>query len=135
MTDTRSMRRLHGRSALAALVALLASGPAVLAQDDAPDGAESAAAQVVFTLEDNARCQNLSPGGKMTLVSNSHPQRGVRVRLVRHFAGAPQPGRVDALLVPGEAPRQLGCSEVDGRPQEWKLVSAAFDDGVPPAQP
>lgn len=111
------------RTGSALLIALTVVGPT-----GAAFGAEDAATSIVFELQDNARCQTLSPGGKMTLVRNAHPTRAIRYQFVRYFADAPQPGRVDGVLEPGQEPVAIGCNRVDDRPQEWRVKRARFVD-------
>ena len=121
---------------LAALVfALLPVGAwtvAAHAGGDGQAGPADAAGYLAFETVLDGRCQILSAGGKLRLVSNTHPDRAIRYRLVRVFAGKPQAGRVTGTLGPGEGPIKLGCTLVDGREQNWAIVTAAFTDSEAP---
>lgn len=126
-------RGLPAAFAAVCLAGLLATGPAGAGPEaevpPAPDaGAGAMAADFLeFDLQDAALCYNLSPGGKMTRIRNTHPEHSIRYRLVRHFAGTPQAGRVQGVLAPDEEPRPIGCSQVDGHPQTWVVERARFD--------
>lgn len=134
MVARAGVREYERAGRLAGLVALglALATPASLADAEAEaeaDAGEGAASAVAFELQDNARCHNLSPGGKMTFIRSTDPDRVLRVRLIRYFSDAPQPGRVDVVLSPGEEPREIGCNQLDGRPQEWRVERVKVQTG------
>ncbi len=73
----------------------------------------------------DGRCQNLSEGGKLVVLRNTHPERLIAYRLVRMFAKVPQ-GRVVGVVEPDSEGQRLGCNRVDGRDQSWRIERAAF---------
>jgi hypothetical protein len=108
---------------------LSACAAAPSAPPTGPAPATTAAADALaFEAVLDGRCQILSAGGKLQVVTNTDPTRRVRYRLVRVFADTPQAGRVIGELGPGEGPVKLGCTRVDGREQRWDVLSAEFID-------
>jgi hypothetical protein len=105
------------RPALVSLV--LAAMPALASTGD------SAAAFLELRSEPDGRCQILSQGGKLRVLHNHHAERAIEYRLVRVFAGDHPQGLSDGVAPPGE-PVKLGCTEVDGRPQDWVVQRARF---------
>jgi hypothetical protein len=94
--------------------------------------ADTAAVHLEFVVQNDGRCLNLSAGGQLLLLANTHPRRAIDYRLVRYFAGKPQAGRAAGVIGPGSEPIPLGCSLVDGRDQRWKLERAEFVDAQAP---
>lgn len=74
----------------------------------------------------DGKCQILSSGGKLTLVKNTHPDKKIRYRFVRMFAGKPQAGMAFGILDPGEEPTKMGCNKVDDHEQMWDIKVAEF---------
>jgi len=111
-----------------AWLTLLAGADVLASAGAAADavGADAAAVHLEFIEQHDGRCLNLSAGGKLRLLANSHPTRVIRYRLVRHFAGKPQAGRAAGIIGPRSEPVALGCSLVDGRDQRWELERAEF---------
>jgi len=136
-------RCARGRVRLVAMIVLAAGTPGfVTGADESPDpaavsvdGPEDASAYLEFENKLDGKCYILSSGGKLTLMHNRHPERAIRYRLMRVFAGRPQGSFAVGTLAAGAEPIKLGCSEVDGRPQEWTVVRAEFapDDTAPSA--
>lgn len=99
--------------------------------DDATPASEAAdstfPAETALEFEEklDGRCYILSEGGKLVVMHNRSPSASVRYRLVRLFADRPQMGRTTGIIGPGEQVK-LGCSEVDGRRQHWRVERAAF---------
>jgi hypothetical protein len=85
-------------------------------------------AESFLSFEDttDGRCQNLSPGGKLTVIRNAHPTKSIRFRLIRYFVDVRQQGRATGVLLPGGDPVKIGCSRVDGRKQRWVVEKADF---------
>jgi len=85
-----------------------------------------AASFLAFESVPDGRCQILSQGGKLRVVRNHHARRDIDFRLVRMLSGTRPQGRVVGVAVAGGEPHRLGCTEVDGRPQDWILERARF---------
>lgn len=81
-----------------------------------------------FSSEMDGKCQNLSQGGKLRIVKNTHPDKDIRYRFVRMFSGKPQAGLVIGTIEHGSKPVKLGCTLVDGRDQNWEIKIAKFTD-------
>lgn len=111
---------------LAAMALLCALGGDPAAGSPAAEPAGDAAAQLAFESHPDGKCHILSEGGKLRLMRNVHPERAVHYRLIRYFAGRPQPGRVTGTIAPDDTPVRLGCTRVDGREQHWEIESATF---------
>jgi len=101
------------------------------AYEPLPEGLEAAAYFEFGAAPDN-RCMLLSPGGKLAWVRNRHPSLALRFRLIRMYAGAPQPGRVMGVLPPGPELVKLGCSRVAEREQRWDVERATLEPWEPP---
>lgn len=112
------MRRLSPSHCL--LLALLA-GPAQCATESDP-----AASFLEFSAESDGRCQILSEGGQLRILRNRHSERAIDYRLMRVFANGRPQNRVVGTAPPGGEPVKLGCTRVDGRPQDWLLERATF---------
>ena len=85
-------------------------------------------AESFLSFEDklDGRCQNLSPGGKLTVIHNAHPTKTIRFRLIRYFVDVRQQGRATGVLLPGGNPVNIGCNLVDGTKQQWAVEKADF---------
>lgn len=113
--------RAFARRRLFALVAGLALSAPVFS-------GESAGSYLNIAPQHDGKCQNLSEGGKLVVLRNTHPARSIRFRLVRYFKGVPQ-SRIVGAVAPGEEGQKLGCNRVDGRDQSWKIERAEFEQG------
>ncbi|MGR8920526.1 MAG: hypothetical protein ACU85V_12990 [Gammaproteobacteria bacterium] len=100
----------------------LAGGPAGA---DAVGESEDAGSFLEFESVLDGRCQILSEGGKLRVIRNRHASSAIEYRLVRIFAGKRQ-GLSTGVAPPGAAPVKLGCTRVDGRPQQWEVERARF---------
>jgi len=107
---------------LAALIFLPASAGVA-----ASGSAESAATYLTFETKLDGRCQNLSEGGKLAVMHNTHPDRKIDFRLIRYYVDVPQQGRATGTADAGGATVKLGCSRVGGRQQRWVLERATFN--------
>jgi len=76
----------------------------------------------------DGRCQNLSQGGKLRILRNTHDERDISYRLIRMFAGNHPQGRSVGRAPAGGAAVKLGCTRVDGREQDWVVERARFAD-------
>lgn len=101
------------------LALLISSGVTSATEARAP------ASYLAFNSELDGRCYNLSAGGKLVTMVNSHPRDSIKFRLTRYFAGVPQGLSVGAIAPNGSAIK-LGCDQVDGRPQSWKIERATL---------
>lgn len=99
--------------------------PASTPASEAADSTFPAETALEFEEKLDGRCYILSEGGKLVVMHNRSPSASVRYRLVRLFADRPQMGRTTGIIGPGEQVK-LGCSEVDGRRQHWRVERAAF---------
>ena len=79
-----------------------------------------------FSSELDGKCQNLSSGGKLRIVKNNHPDKKIKYRFNRMFAGKRQAGMAVGVIEPGEKPVKLGCTKVDGHEQTWEIKVVKF---------
>jgi len=79
-----------------------------------------------FEAKMDGKCQNLSEGGKLQVMRNTHPARPIRFRLIRYFVDVRQRGRATGIAEPGGEPIKIGCTLVGGRPQRWVVERAEF---------
>jgi hypothetical protein len=100
--------------------ALLATSPATAGQS-----ADDAASYLNIQSVEDGRCQILSQGGKLVLITNTHATKRINYRLLRVFAAKPQ-GLTTGLLAPNGVAQKLGCDKVDGRAQTWQIKRARF---------
>lgn len=119
------MARLTSKHRPVLLLACLASFAAPI-----PSLAEVPALAAKFFLEfqsePDGRCQVLSAGGKLRVLYNRHESRAIDYRLIRVFGNGHRQGRVVGTAPAGREPVPLGCTRVDGRPQDWQLERATF---------
>ena len=79
-----------------------------------------------FSSELDGKCQILSKGGKLRIVKNNHPDKKIKYRFNRMFAGKRQASMAAGIIEPGEKPTKLGCTEVDGHEQTWEIKAVKF---------
>lgn len=113
---------------LLGLVSPLALAEVSDERNAAPLPSGNAADYLEFESVPDGRCQILSAGGKLRLVHNRHAERGIEFRLLRMFAGNHRQGLVAGQLAAGEEGMKLGCTKVDGRPQDWVIQRARYMD-------
>ncbi|MGH8658338.1 MAG: hypothetical protein ACREV4_07670 [Gammaproteobacteria bacterium] len=70
----------------------------------------------------------LSAGGRLQSIKNNHRSKTIRYRLIRHIAGKPQPSFTAGSVGPAGQTSALGCDQVDGQDQSWRLESARYVD-------
>ncbi len=92
----------------------------------APADPGTAASFLTFETKIDGRCHNLSEGGKLAVLHNSHPTETIKFRLIRYHVDIPQWGRATGTAAPAEAPVKLGCTLVGGREQRWVIERAEF---------
>lgn len=61
-------------------------------------------------------------------IENTHPERTVEVHLEYYLGGVRQAGRSVKVLKSGAEPVALGCTQVSGLDQRWKIVEAEFQN-------
>ena len=88
--------------------------------------APSAGSFLEFQSEADGRCQILSEGGRLRVLYNRHDSRAIDYRLMRVFGDGHRQGRVVGTAPAGGERVPLGCTRVDGRPQDWQLERANF---------
>jgi len=91
-----------------------------------------AAAFLSLESVNDGRCQNLSQGGKLRVLRNTHAERDISYRLIRMFAGNHPQGRSVGRAPAGGDEVKLGCTRVDGREQDWIVERARFEDTEQP---
>ena len=74
----------------------------------------------------DGKCQILSKGGKLRTVINNHPDKAIKYRFNRMFAGKRQASMAAGTIKPGKKPVKLGCTEVDGYEQTWEIKVVKF---------
>ena len=111
---------------LPALILLCAGGLASPTPLMANADGQPATSFLDFQSEADGRCQILSAGGKLRVLYNRHDSRAISYRLMRVFGDGHRQGRVVGTAPAGGQPVPLGCTRVDGRPQDWQLERATF---------
>ncbi len=107
------------------LTAALLCAPIVPSSaDDVADPGDAAGYLELESVLDG-RCQILSEGGKLRVLHNRHGSSTIAYRLLRTFAGKQQGLSVGEIAANAE-PAKLGCTRVDGRPQDWLVERASF---------
>lgn len=106
---------------------LLAGCLAAWAQAAPANATDDSDQYLAFESVGDGRCQILSDGGKLRILRNLHPERAIRYRLLRLFAGGHPQGLTAGTAPAGGEPVPLGCTLVDGRVQDWQLVKAHFE--------
>ncbi|MEQ8659206.1 MAG: hypothetical protein RLW62_00165 [Gammaproteobacteria bacterium] len=101
------------------VVVLCAATPAAASGD--------AASFLTFESVNDGRCLNLSEGGKLRILRNTHASRDIAYRLTRMFAGNHPQGLSKGRAPAGGEPVKLGCTRVDGREQDWIVERAHFE--------
>ena len=119
------MVRLTSKHRPTVLLACLA-GLAVPIPNLAEVPAPAATSFLEFQSEADGRCQVLSEGGKLRVLYNRHESLAIDYRLMRVFGNGHHQGRVVGTAPAGGEPVPLGCTRVDGRPQDWQLERARF---------
>jgi len=105
----------------AATALLLAAHVSAASQDEARGYLE-------LRSEPDGRCHILSQGGELRVLTNRHPGRAIKYRLMRVFGPAIPQGYVVGVAPSDGSVVKLGCTLVDGRPQDWRLERAHFID-------
>ena len=117
---------------MAHLLPTIHAGMALLLMTAAASGvhatpaADSADGFLEFQSEPDGRCQILSEGGKLRVLYNRHDSRAIDYRLMRVFGAGHRQGRVVGTAPAGGERVPLGCTRVDGHPQDWQLERATF---------
>jgi hypothetical protein len=112
----RASSALHLASSLVALVL-----PSMAAAED-----EDPLKFVAFSTDFDARCVDRQ--GVMIYIANSHPSRTMKLVLERWYMDNRTADRGKSLLKSGQEPEPLGCSNIEGGKQEWKILKGEWVD-------
>jgi len=100
-------------------VCLSVAGP-VAAEDDDP------LRFIIFSTDFDSKC--VQRNGVMIYIANSHPSRTMRLVLERWYMDNRTADRGKSMLKPGADPEPLGCSNVEGGKQEWRVLKSEWLD-------
>ncbi len=89
-------------------------------QEEVPDN------YIEFESVLDGRCQILSARGKLRVVKNTHPNKAIKYRFTRLFAGKRQAGLAMGTIEADGKPVKLGCTKVDGKDQTWEIKVVSF---------
>jgi hypothetical protein len=117
--------RWYASQSVLGLLFLVTFSFAPVPQVTANELASEAASYLTVETVLDGRCHNLSEGGKLAVLRNTHPSKTIRYRLLRLFIDRPQ-GLLDGSLAPAEGVQKLGCDKVGGRAQTWRVKRARF---------
>ncbi len=81
---------------------------------------------IAFSTDFDSKC--VQRNGVMIYIANKHPSRSMRLVLERWYMDNRTADRGKSLLKPGEEPEPLGCSNVEGGKQEWKVLKSEWAD-------
>jgi hypothetical protein len=109
-----------------AILLLVPLGMLGMLSPQANEPVEDAQFFLSFEMESDGRCHNLSEGGKLAVLHNSHPTKNINFRLTRYFVDVRQSGRATGIAAPTAEPVKIGCTMVGGRPQRWVVDRAEF---------
>ncbi len=105
------------------LPAALALAPGTIATARAD---EDPASFIAFSTDFDAKC--VQRNGVMIYIANTHPTRTMRLVLERWYMDTRTADRGRSLLAPGGEPEALGCSNIEGGKQEWKVLKSEWAD-------
>jgi len=119
--DTRSWRS-PVRAAVVSLLALscLALPLQAAAEDEDP------LKFIAFSTDFDSKC--VQRNGVMIYIANSHPSRTMRLVLERWYMDNRTADRGKSMLKPGADPEPLGCSNIEGGKQEWRVLKSEWLD-------
>lgn len=104
---------------LSALALLLAVALPAAADDDPVKF-------IAFSTDFDSKC--VQRNGVMVYVANKHPSRSMKLVLERWYMDNRTADRGKSLLKPGDEPEALGCSNIEGGRQEWKVLKSEWVD-------
>ncbi len=105
----------------------MASDPPATASAQAADEATGDPADYLkFESRFDATCQLWR--ADVRLMSNTHPSKTIKYRMVRYLADKRQPSLTVGTIEPGGEPERLGCTMIDGLEQRWEVKQALFTD-------
>jgi len=115
------MPRLAHRS-LPVLFALAALAlPAVVKAED-----QDPLKFLAFSTDFDSKC--VERRGVMIYIANTHPSRTMKLVLERWYMENRTADRGKSVLKPGVEPEPLGCSNIEGGKQEWKVLKSEWVD-------
>ena len=94
---------------------------------EASPSTDDASQFLAFESVGDGRCLNLSEGGKLRILRNTHGERAIHYRVMRVFAGNHPQGLATGIAPANGEPVPLGCTRVDGRVQDWTVDRARFE--------
>ena len=106
----------------------LSGAPIGAPAEDGALASDDPGSYLEFVASLDGKCHILSTGGRLRSIKNNHRKKTIRYRLVRYFAGKPQPSFTAGTLGPAGQISALGCDRVDGQDQSWRLESARYID-------
>jgi len=113
------------RSAILTLVFVLAATH-LLAPLPAAAEEEDPLKFIVFSTDFDSKC--VQRRGVMIYIANKHPSRTMSLVLERWYMDNRTADRGKSLLKPGDEPEPLGCSNVEGGKQEWRILRSEWLD-------
>jgi len=81
---------------------------------------------IVFSTDFDSKC--VQRNGVMIYIANSHPSRTMRLVLERWYMDNRTADRGKSMLKPGADPEPLGCSNIEGGKQEWRVLKSEWLD-------
>ncbi len=114
-----SLARIHVVLALFAL-------PLLAAPVQAAAGDEDPLQFLAFSTDFDSKC--VQRNGVMIYIANKHPSRSMKLVLERWYMDNRTADRGKSVLKPGEEPEPLGCSNIEGGKQEWKVLKSEWAD-------
>ena len=115
------MPRLIGLAVLPFMFAAALAAPAVARAED-----EDPPKFIAFSTDFDSKC--VQRNGVMIYIANKHPRRSMKLVLERWYMDNRTADRGKSLLKPGDEPEPLGCSNVEGGKQEWKVLKSEWAD-------
>jgi hypothetical protein len=87
---------------------------------------EDPLAFIEFSTDFDSKC--VQRNGVMIYIVNKHPNRTLKLVVERWYMGNRTADRGKSVLKPGEEPEPLGCSNIEGGKQEWKVLKSEWAD-------
>lgn len=81
---------------------------------------------LAFSTDFDSKC--VERKGVMIYIANTHPSRTMKLVLERWYMDNRTADRGKSLLKPGVEPEPLGCSNIEGGKQEWKVLKSEWAD-------
>ncbi|MBU3693226.1 MAG: hypothetical protein FGM40_00130 [Rhodocyclaceae bacterium] len=108
------------------VLALLLATAALAVPATATAGDEDPLNFIAFSTDFDSKC--VERRGVMIYIANTHPSRTMKLVLERWYMDNRTADRGRSLLKPGVEPEPLGCSNIEGGKQEWKVLKSEWAD-------